>query len=113
MGDLIFVVEVKPHEGFVRTGNDLFLKKDISLIEGITGIVFNLTHLDSQVFTIESAPHEIIADRSKKIIRDLGMPLYKNEAQHGNLIIEFHLIMPEKGSINAANIKELAEVMHC
>lgn len=111
VGDLIFVVEVKPDETFVRNGNDLFLKKNILLIEGITGVVFNLNHLDKKVYTIESPPHEIIGDRSKKVIRNLGMPLYKNSDEHGNLIIEFHLVMPEKGSINEASIKELATVL--
>lgn len=57
VGDAIFVVKVLPHEEFTRTGNDLYLKKDILLIEGLTGVVFNLTHLDKRTYTIESAPN--------------------------------------------------------
>lgn len=57
VGDLVLVTEIKPHELFVRSGNDLLLKKNISLIEGITGTVFNLNHLDNKVYTIESPPN--------------------------------------------------------
>ena len=49
---MILVVEVKPHATFTRSGNDLLMKKDILLIEGITGTVFNLTHLDNRVYTV-------------------------------------------------------------
>ena len=52
VGDVILVVEVKPHATFTRSGNDLLMKKDILLIEGITGTVFNLTHLDNRVYTV-------------------------------------------------------------
>jgi hypothetical protein len=41
------------------------------------------------------------------------MPVFKNATEYGNLIIDFHLVMPEKGSITPENIKELATVLFC
>ena len=110
VGDVIFVVKVLPHEHFMRNGNDLSMKKEILLIEGLTGVVFNLTHLDGRTYTIESAPNEMIADKSKKVLKGLGMPIFKDPTSYGNLVINFHLIMPEKGSISQNSIQELATV---
>ena len=36
-GDLIFVVQEKAHTMFVRKGADLFMKKNVSLLEALTG----------------------------------------------------------------------------
>ena len=46
------VTKVLPHETFIRNGDDLNIRKEILLIEGITGVVFNLTHLDKKEYTI-------------------------------------------------------------
>jgi DnaJ-class molecular chaperone len=48
-GDVIFVLEPKPHKTFKRVGNDLILDKDISLQEALTGFAFNISHLDDRV----------------------------------------------------------------
>ena len=45
-GDLILIVQEKQHEVFTRKGADLFMKKDITLLEALTGLEFTLTHLD-------------------------------------------------------------------
>lgn len=36
-GDLIFVVQEKPHEIFTRKGADLYMKKTITLVESLIG----------------------------------------------------------------------------
>jgi hypothetical protein len=33
----------------------------------------------------------VIGDKSKKVVRGLGMPFYKDNMSHGNLIIEFKI----------------------
>ena len=104
------VVKVSPGETFVRMEDNLHFKKTISLIEGITGVFFNLTHLDKKVYTLEGYHHEIIGDKQKKVVKGLGMPVYRSPAQFGDLIIEFHVSMPEKGSITPEAAKELATV---
>jgi len=40
----------------------------------------------------------------KKVVRGLGMPYYKDPMSHGNLIIEFKVIMPKRGDITKENL---------
>ena len=51
-GDVIFVLEPKPHKTFKRVGNDLILDKDITLQEALTGFSFNINHLDDRVLQV-------------------------------------------------------------
>lgn len=75
------------------------MKKEITLYEALTGFEFILTHLDDHQYTIYSKKGEIMSDLSKKVVRGLGMPFYKDSMSHGNLIIEFHVIMPKRGTL--------------
>ena len=33
------------------------------------------------------------------------MPFFKDSLSHGNLIIEFHVIMPKRGTLNPEQVK--------
>jgi DnaJ family protein A protein 2 len=87
------------------------MKKDITLIEALTGFEFTLTHLDGHEYIIYSKKGEVISDKAKKVVGGLGMPLYKNSLSHGNLIIEFHVLMPKRGTLDADQLKQLAELL--
>ncbi len=76
------------------------MKKEISLLEALTGFEFVLTHLDAHEYTIYTKKGEIVSDRTKKVVRGLGMPFFKDSLSHGNLIIEFHVVMPKRGTLN-------------
>lgn len=79
----------------------MFMKKDVSLLEALTGFEFTLTHLDGHEYTIYSKKGDILSDKSKKVVRGLGMPFHKDSLSHGNLIIEFHILMPKRGTLSA------------
>lgn len=110
-GDLILVTQQEAHPTFTRKGADLFMKKDISLLEALTGFEFTLTHLDDHEFVIYSKKGEIMSDKTKKVVGGLGMPFHKDSMSHGNLIIEFHVVMPKRGTMNADQLKQLAELL--
>lgn len=110
-GDLIFVVQEKPHDIFIRKGADLFMKKSISLIEALIGFEFELKHLDGQSYNIYSGKGEIIADKTRKVVRGLGMPLLKSHSEHGNLVIDFKIRMPERGSLNKEQLEVLSSIL--
>ena len=99
-GDLIFVTQEQPHSVFERKGADLFIKKDISLLEALTGFEFSLKHLDGTEYTIYTGKGEVIADEMKKVVRGLGLPFHKDPMSHGNLVIDFHVVMPKRGDIS-------------
>lgn len=90
-GDLIFVVQEKPHDVYTRKGADLFMKKTITLVEALVGFEFKLKHLDGQTYNIYTGRGEMIADKARKVVRGLGMPFLKSHSDFGNLIIDFHI----------------------
>jgi DnaJ family protein A protein 2 len=57
---LIVVIKEKKHKTFVRKGADLFMEKDITLVEALTGLDFVLTHLDGRKIRIANKPGEVI-----------------------------------------------------
>lgn len=85
-GDLIIVVEEKPHKTFKRVKNDLYLEKKITLIEALCGLEFVIEHLDGRKLLIKTV--ETIQPNTKKCIKNEGMN------SSGDLIIEFVVVFP-------------------
>lgn len=50
--DLYFRIKTEKHDIFTRKGADLFMNKDISLNEALTGFSLEIKHLDSTKFYI-------------------------------------------------------------
>ena len=93
-GDLVIIVKEKKHKIFKRKGADLFMEKEITLVESLTGLDFVLTHLDGRKVRINNKPGEVIKPDSLFTIENLGMPFHKRTYQHGNLIIQFKIKFP-------------------
>lgn len=53
-GDVIVVVKVRSNKIFTRKGADLFLEKEISLLESLTGVDFTIMHLDGRMIRIQN-----------------------------------------------------------
>jgi DnaJ family protein A protein 2 len=81
------VTKEQPHDVFTRKGADLYMKKHITLIQALLGFNFTLTHLDGRNYNIYTQPGEIVGDSDRKIVKDLGMPFFRDEDQHGHLVI--------------------------
>ena len=76
-GDVIVVLEEKKHKTFQRKGADLFMEKEITLLEALTGLDFVLTHLDGRKIRIKNTPGDVIKPDSKFTVENLGMPFHK------------------------------------
>jgi len=100
-GDLIFVVKEKPHELFKRDGVHLYMEKEISLIDALTGTKFLISHLDGRKLLIQSK--EIIKPGDVKEISNEGMPVPSRPYEHGNLYIKFTIKFPDKLSLEQVN----------
>lgn len=107
-GDLIVVVEIKPHSIFKRLKNDLFISKKISLIEALAGFTFNLQMFNTEI-TISSPANKVVNNRDIKIVKNMGMPRYGSEMDNGDLIIEFLVEMPMK--LSATQLEVLKTVL--
>ena len=93
-GDVIILLEEQKHKTFKRKGADLFMEKEITLLEALTGLDFVLTHLDGRKIRIKNTPGEVIKPDSLFTVENLGMPFHKRVYQHGNLVIQFKIKFP-------------------
>ena len=87
------------------------MNKHISLVEALIGFEFQFKHLDGQLYTIYTPRGEVVADKSKKVVRGLGMPFMKSHSDHGNLIIDFKIDMPKRGELSKEQLEVLASVL--
>jgi len=63
-GDVVFVLKQQEHALFRRKGADLFVDREISLVEALCGFTMELTHLDGRKLLIKTAPGDIIKPMS-------------------------------------------------
>merc|ERR1719443_2465302 len=59
-GDVVFVLKQQEHALFKRRGADLFIEKDISLVEALCGFELEVTHLDGRKLLIKTDPGDIV-----------------------------------------------------
>lgn len=112
-GDVVFVIQEEPHHIFTRKGEDLFIKKSITLVEALTGFQMVVTHLDGRKLIIKNRPGEIIKPviegRGLKAVKGEGMPTLKNPFVKGNLFILIDIVFPD--SLEDAACTELKKVL--
>lgn len=106
-GDIVLVIQQKPHGVFRRERDDLFMEKTIKLAEALTGFEFLIEHLDGRKIIIRSSPGEIIKPGDVKCVDREGMPHYKNPFEKGKLFIKFNVEFPAPGSISPDQAKAL------
>ncbi|EGS17394.1 mitochondrial protein import protein mas5-like protein [Thermochaetoides thermophila DSM 1495] len=94
-GDVVFVIEQKPHPRFERRDDDLLYRCDIDLVTALAGGTIYIEHLDDRWLSVEILPGEAIAPGSVKMIRGQGMPAPRHHT-FGNMYIQFNVKFPEK-----------------
>ncbi|KAL1814719.1 hypothetical protein ACET3Z_017293 [Daucus carota] len=105
--DLIFVIDEKPHAVYTRDGNDLIMNQEVSLVESLTGKIFEITTLDGRIVPI--AVTEIIKPGHELVVRNEGMPISKDPRKKGNLKIKFDVKYPTR--LTAEQKSELRRVL--
>jgi len=94
VGDLVVFINSKNEEvGFQREGDNLIMKRSISLLEALTGTLIYFKHLDERV--IKVVYENIIHPNQKMVIQGEGMPNLQNNLVRGNLIIIFEVQFPQ------------------
>lgn len=102
-GDIIFILQEKPHTLFQRDGQNLIFEKKINLSEALTGVEFIVEHLDKRQIIVRSKPGEVIKPGQVKQVTGEGMPQYKNPFEKGNLYIKFDIEFPKKITADIAS----------
>ena len=59
-GDVVIVIEERPHERFKRNDNNLVIDVEIDLLTALAGGQFTIRHLDERALVVSIAPGEII-----------------------------------------------------
>ncbi|KAF9036787.1 hypothetical protein BJ165DRAFT_1505959 [Panaeolus papilionaceus] len=107
-GDVIIVIEEKPHDRFKRQDNDLVTEVEIGLLTALAGGQFAIKHLDDRALIVNVLPGEIRKHGEMKIITGQGMPSQRHH-EPGNLYIKINIKFPE--SIPEASIPLLESAL--
>mmetsp|Transcript_2396 Transcript_2396/g.6680 ORF Transcript_2396/g.6680 Transcript_2396/m.6680 type:complete len:218 (+) Transcript_2396:3-656(+) len=94
-GDVVLVLDEKPHPTFKREGNDLVVQQRVPLKQALCGFATTLTHLDGRQLRVEVK--EVVSDGFVKVVKGEGMPISKtNGAQKGDLKLRFRVDFPRE-----------------
>eukprot|EP00842_Homolaphlyctis_polyrhiza_P000969 jgi/Hompol1/1873/HPOL_002783-RA len=110
-GDIIIVVEEKPHERFKRKGNDLFHEAKIDLTTALCGGKLAIKHLDDRVLMVNILPGEVIKPGETKAITGEGMPGYKRPFDKGTLFVTFEVVFPQPNWIDQSQLALLERLL--
>lgn len=95
-GDILFIIQQKPHKIFKRDGHNLIMKKKISLTEALTSVASKIETLDKRVLFCKTNPGNIVKPGDVLQIKNEGFPVHKDPFIKGNLYIEFEIEFPKK-----------------
>ena len=110
-GDVVFVVKEKEHPVFQRRGGDLVMKKEISLVEALTGVDFTVTHLDGHKIRVRSKPGEVLAHESVRQLKDEGMPIHGHTYMRGCMFVNIEVKWPETLDLTEAQKSALRGIL--
>ena len=105
-GDVIFVLKTQRHESFERSGSDLLATVSITLSEALLGFDrIMINHLDGRGVRVASPEGKVITSGTTIILRNEGMPTYKNPDVRGNLYMVLEVEMPSEDWVRAVDQK--------
>lgn len=109
-GDVIFVVDEKPHEKFQRKQNDLYYEAEVDLLTALAGGEIAFKHISGDYIKVNIVPGEVISPGMVKVIEEQGMPIYKQHGK-GNLFVKFNVKFPEPGFATEDKLKQLENIL--
>ena len=104
-GDVVIVLEEKPHEVFQRHGRDLAIRMDLNLSESLCGYTRVVKTLDDRHIVIATKLGEVIKHGVTKMIENEGFPTHRDPFNKGRLIIIMNVDFPD--ALTEANAKKI------
>ncbi|RKP06964.1 DnaJ subfamily A member 2 [Thamnocephalis sphaerospora] len=92
-GDVVIVIDEKPHEYFRRRDDDLYYDAKVDLLTALAGGQIAINHLDNRQLIVNILPGEVIRPDEVKAVLGEGMPAYRHH-NRGNLYIKFSVEFP-------------------
>merc|ERR1719221_1538346 len=97
----------------MRKGADLYLEREVSLAEALTGFRLVVPHLDGRKLVIRSKPGEVLQPQhggvALKAIAGGGMPIHQDIFNFGNLFLVLSIRFPQ--AIDPAASAELRRLL--
>lgn len=93
-GDVIIVLDERPHKTFKRKGNDLICNLEITLTEALCGFKKPVETLDERTLLLTSFPGDVVKDGEIKSILNEGMPIHRDPSSKGKLLVKFTVKFP-------------------
>lgn len=109
-GDIIILLDEKPHPRFTRKGDDLYYEAKIDLLTALAGGQFAVPHLDDRVLLVSVIPGEAIQPDMIKAVPNEGMPVYRVDNK-GHLFIKFTVEFPNSNWTDANSLKKLEAIL--
>ncbi|KAI9593876.1 hypothetical protein BDF19DRAFT_471779 [Syncephalis fuscata] len=109
-GDVVIVIEEKPHDRFRRRGDDLYYDAKIDLLTALTGGQFTINHLDNRQLLVNIIPGEVIKPDEVKAVAEEGMPVQRHHSR-GNLYIKFSIDFPEPNWATPEQMQQLETIL--
>ncbi|MBY0482681.1 MAG: J domain-containing protein [Chitinophagaceae bacterium] len=91
-GDLYVTFHIPNHSNFKRLANDLYTTVNLDLYTAILGGEITIDTLHGKV---KLKIHPGISNGSKTRLKGKGFPVYKKEAEFGDLYVTYHIQMPQ------------------
>jgi DnaJ family protein A protein 2 len=109
-GDVVCVIEEKPHDLFTRSGDDLQHEHKIDLLTALAGGDVAIKHVSGEYLKLNILPGEVIAPGTIKVVEGKGMPIPKHGG-YGNLLVKFDVEFPPNNFTSEEKIKELESIL--
>lgn len=109
-GDIIILLDEKPHPRFTRKGDDLYYEAKIDLLTALAGGQFAVPHLDDRVLLVSVIPGEAIQPDMIKAVPNEGMPIQRVDNK-GHLYIKFTVDFPKSNWTDADSLKKLESIL--
>lgn len=108
-GDVVIVLQTKPHDVFIRSGNDLETRVSIDLASALVGGRVNVKGLDRNL-SINIPKGRVIRPGDILTIEGEGMPT--GEGKRGDLLLSFDVQYPSDSwaiSVNEEKVRTLLQ----
>ena len=100
------MLKTQRHESFERSGSDLLSTVSVTLSEALLGFDrIMINHLDGRGVRVASPKGKVLTSGMTIVLRNEGMPTYKNPDLRGNLYIVLKVEMPNEDWISTVDQK--------
>ena len=108
-GDIVFYIDQIEHPEFRRRGSDLFIRRNISLLQSLTGAEVTLDHLNGERVKLQSEVGDILSPDCVRCVDNLGMPVYNAEGRFGKLYVQLNVDFPK--GLTSEQIEGLKQIL--